>query len=321
MKFLDTLKQYEKLVIKENAKLQNLYASLINEAKEEGIKVDEDDILNNRPHNVHVAEGETEKTDGADTSFAEAEDQIPKDEFMEAAETEEVEEAEDDVIDAAEFFKDSETKEEAEDQIPEDEFMEATAEATESKKEEVEEAEPEEVEEAEDDIPTAEEFFATESEDKEEEVKEGEKCPECGKDPCVCEKDGSKEEEVDEVEDKEDLEEDDKEMMSADEFFKDSEEVDEAEDKEEEVKEGEKCPDCGKDPCICEKDGELTADDFIKDSEDEDVKESEGKEEEVKESAEKEEADKVEESKKTADEELEESLDQYRKMNARLFQD
>ena len=141
MKFLDTLKQYEKLVIKENAKLQNLYASLINEAKEEGIKVDEDDILNNRPHNAHVAEGETEKTDEADTSFAEAEDQIPEDEFMEAAETEEVEEAEDD-------------------------------------------------------IPTAEEFFATESEDKEEEVKEGEKCPECGKDPCVCEKDDSKEEEV-----------------------------------------------------------------------------------------------------------------------------
>ena len=39
MKFLETLKKYEKLVVEENAKLQSIYNTLINEAKDEGIAV------------------------------------------------------------------------------------------------------------------------------------------------------------------------------------------------------------------------------------------------------------------------------------------
>ena len=151
MKFLETLKKYEKLVVEENAKLQSIYNTLINEAKDEGIAVDEDDILNNKPHNAHVSEseddatkedvnecGDTEDTNEADTSFAEADEDA--------------------------------------DQIPEDEFINA---ANESEEEEVDEDDKE--------MMSADEFF---SDSEEEEVSEAdETCPECKKKPCVCEKD------------------------------------------------------------------------------------------------------------------------------------
>ena len=166
MKFLETLKKYEKLVVEENAKLQSIYNTLINEAKDEGIAVDEDDILNNKPHNAHVSEseddatkedvnecGDTEDTNEADTSFAEADedaDQIPEDEFINAAnesEEEEVDEADEDIPSAEEFFA-----EEAEDEDADD----------------MNESEEEEVDEDDKEMISADEFFG----DSEEEVSE-----------------------------------------------------------------------------------------------------------------------------------------------------
>ena len=74
MKFLEHLKQFNKLVIEENARLKGIYDQLISEAKEENIKVDEtevevkeNDLLKNKPHNAHISEGEEEKKDGEET--------------------------------------------------------------------------------------------------------------------------------------------------------------------------------------------------------------------------------------------------------------
>ena len=60
MKFLEHLKQFNKLVIEENARLKGISDQLISEAKEENIKVDEteeevkeNDLLKNKPHNAH----------------------------------------------------------------------------------------------------------------------------------------------------------------------------------------------------------------------------------------------------------------------------
>ena len=200
MKFLETLKKYEKLVVEENAKLQSIYNTLINEAKDEGIAVDEVDILNNKPHNAHVSEseddatkedvnecGDTEDTNEADTSFAEADEDA--------------------------------------DQIPEDEFINA---ANESEEEEVDEADKE--------MMSADEFFG---DSEEEEVSEAdETCPECKKKPCVCEKDEEEDnvEESDLTADDfiKDSDDEANEAEKEDDTDKDKKPVDEAENDEEE---------------------------------------------------------------------------------------
>ena len=155
MKFLEHLKQFNKLVIEENARLKGIYDQLISEAKEENIKVDEteeevkeNDLLKNKPHNAHISEGEKEKkvdecdetedetTSEADTSFSE------------------------DETAGADFFTDddSETK-----MIPEDEFMNACSEET----AESEETSGDEDEVAEDEKwMSAENYFESEKKDE-----------------------------------------------------------------------------------------------------------------------------------------------------------
>ena len=107
------------------------------------------------------------------------------------------------------------------------------------------------------------------------------------------------------------------------EMVEDAFSAEEGEIEEEEVSEAdETCPECKKKPCVCEKDEEednveesdLTADDFIKDSDDE-----------VNEAEKEDDADKdkkpVDEVENDEEEKFNESLDHYRKLNARLFQD
>ena len=197
MKLLESLKQYNKLVLKENAKLKSIYESLLKESGEE----DEDVKVEETEETAGKDAGE--KTEESDQTFAEA----------------------DEMMSAAEFFKDSED-------VDEDDILD--------------------------------------NRPHNNHLAEGETCPECKKNPCVCEKDSndSAEESVEESEEEDKV--DEEEMMSAEEFFADSEEDEVEESEEDKVEEPE---------------------------EDEVVEEDEG-------------------------EQLEESLiAEYRKRNARLFQD
>ena len=102
------------------------------------------------------------------------------------------------------------------------------------------------------------------------------------------------------------------EMMSAAEFFKDSEDVDEDDvldnrPHNNHLAEGKNCPACKKNPCVCEEEM-MSAEEFFADSEIEEDDVNEEEEDEVNE--------------EDKEQQLEESLiAEYRKRNARLFQD
>ena len=160
MKLLESLKQYNKLVLKENAKLKSIYESLLKESGEE----DEDVKVEETEETADKDAGE--KTEESDQTFAEA----------------------DEMMSAAEFFKDSED-------VDEDDILD--------------------------------------NRPHNNHLAEGETCPECKKNPCVCEKDSndSAEESVEESEEEDKV--DEEEMMSAEEFFADSDEEDKVEESDE----------------------------------------------------------------------------------------
>ena len=169
MKLLESLKQYNKLVLKENAKLKSIYESLLKESGEE----DEDVKVEETEETADKDAGE--KTEESDQTFAEA----------------------DEMMSAAEFFKDSED-------VDEDDILD--------------------------------------NRPHNNHLAEGETCPECKKNPCVCEKDSddNAEESVEEADKSEEEDKvDEEEMMSAEEFFADSEEDEVEESEEDEVDEEE----------------------------------------------------------------------------------
>ena len=100
MKFLETLKKYEKLVVEENAKLQSIYNTLINEAKDEGIAVDEDDILKKTPHNGDASHnGHIKESEEEDDEIDEDEEEFETTETVKEDEDGNIELDESDVID------------------------------------------------------------------------------------------------------------------------------------------------------------------------------------------------------------------------------